>query len=157
MGHSPITVDWLDKVTDDIDLRKSHANTLTDQLVHRAHWLENKDRDLIIATFRDGQSANLIAHRLAQDPRHIRRRIKRLVHRLNDPRVAYVVEHSEAWTRSKRAIAQSLFIQGRSIREVTESLGVSFYSVRKHREAINAMSQANAQANSRSSKLRAWR
>ncbi len=157
MGHSPITADWLDKVTDDIDLRKRHTNTLTDQLVHRAHWLEKDDQSLIIAMFRDGQSASQIAKLIGQDPRHVRRRIKRLVHRLNDPRVAYVVEHCEAWSRSKRAIAQSLFIQGHSIREVTENLGVSFYSVRKHREAINAMSQANAQANTRSSKLRAWR
>ena len=153
MGTSTFSVDWLDGVSEDLDLRKKRENSLTDRLVHRANWLEASDRELILSMFRDGHSANTIALLVDECPRFVRRRIKRLVNRLNDPRVAYVVEHHQNWSKTRRAIAQSLFIQGRSMRETTHDLGVSFYSVRKHRETIDAMCQASMN----SSPVRAWR
>lgn len=153
MGTSTFAADWLDGISEDMDLRKKREHSLTDRIVARAIWLEVDDREVVLSMFRDGQSANIIAHRLNQDPRQVRRRIKKLVNRLNDPRIAYVVAHHEQWSKTRRSIAQSLFIQGRSIRETVDDLGVSFYSVRKHREAIDAMCAASTSP----SQLRAWR
>ena len=153
MGIPTTAVGWLDRMSEDIDLRKKRDDSLTDRLVLRAHWLEASDRELILSMFRDGNSANTIADILGQCPRQVRRRINRLVSRLNDPRVAYVVAHHDHWSKTKRLIAQSLFIEGRSIRETVDDLGVSFYSVRKHREAIDAMCDAEKTP----SPLRAWR
>ncbi len=153
MGHANIGMDWLDQISEDMDLRKKRSDTLTRHIVKRAHWLEPTDRQLVLAMFRDGQSAQSIANRFGGCPRQIRRRIKKLVHRLSDPRIAYVIAHHEKWSKSRRAIAHSLFVQGRSMRETTNELGMSFYSVRKHREAIEAMCQAAINTG----QLRTWR
>ena len=152
MGQSAIGVDWIDQVSDEMDLRRKRNESITNTIIQRAHWLEEDDRQLVMAMFRDGLSAQAIAKCFGLCPRKTRRRIKNLIHRLNDPRVAYVVEHHDHWSKSRRAIAHALFIQGRSMRETTDSLGVSFYSVRKHREAINAMCQASIKES-----IRTWR
>jgi len=143
MGREKTNSDWLDQVDERVDLRKRRESSLGDRLVRRAHWLEPSDRELILAMFRDGKSAVAIAQLMNESPRNVRRRVRRLIERLNDPRVAYVVAHHESWSKSRKAIARSLFIQGRSMRETTEELGLSFYSVRKHREAVEAMCVAS--------------
>jgi hypothetical protein len=153
MGRTTTSADWLDQISEDMDLRKRREDSLTDLIVRRAHWLNPADCELILATFRDGRSASSIADLVGGCPRQIRRRIKLLVSRLRDPRVAYVVAHHEKWSNSRKAIARSLFIEGKSMRESTDELGVSFYSVRKHREAIDAMCHAALS----SSQLRGWR
>lgn len=153
MRQTAISVDWLDQVSEDMDLRKKRASALTSRIVSRAHWLGSSDRDLIMTIFRDGKSAHSFAQKHGECPRQTRRRVKKLVHRLNDPRVAYVIAHHEKWSKSRRSIAHSLFIQGRSMRETTDELGMSFYSVRKHREAVEAMCLAAIN----SSQMRAWR
>lgn len=151
---TPITAsDFLDTISEDTDLRRKRTDAFNDRLISRAHWLEPHDRELILAMFRDGHTANTIAVRTRQCPRHTRRTIKRLVARLNDPRVAYVVAHNKGWSRTRRAVARALFVEGRSIREVTEQLGISFYCVRKHRETINAMYDESASKQP----LRTWR
>jgi len=159
MKQWTISADRLDRISPDMDLRKRRANSTTAGIVQRAQWLENDDRELVLAMFRDGQSANAIAHRLGRCPRQVRRQIKQLVNRLSDPRVAYVVAHLEKWTKTRRAIARSLFIRGRSMRETTDELGISFYSVRKHRQAIEGMCQGAISASNQSSISisRAWR
>lgn len=153
MGRTSTNADWLDQVSEDMDLRKKRENSLIDRMVQRAHWLDPQDCELVLAMFRDGLSASSIADLVGGCPRQIRRQIKKLVIRLNDPRVAFVVAHHEKWSNSRRAIARSLFIQGRSMRETTDELGVSFYSVRKNREAIDAMCHAAMSP----SRLRSWR
>tara|TARA_R110002073_G_scaffold118918_1_gene258323 strand:+ start:170040 stop:170498 length:459 start_codon:yes stop_codon:yes gene_type:complete len=142
MGQSTIKTGWLDHMSEEMDLRKRREDSIVDRIVRRAHWLEPHDRELVFSMFRDGHSANTISKITGECPRQVRRRIKRLVSRLNDPRVAYVVAHADAWSKSRKAIARSLYIQGRSMRETTDTLGVSFYCVRKNREAIEAMALA---------------
>jgi len=153
MGRITTNADWLDQISEDMDLRKRRKDTLIDHIVRRAHWLEANDRELVMAMFRDGQSARAIAEQHDLCPRQTRRQIKKLIHRLSDPRVAYVIAHHDQWSKSRRSIAHALYIQGRSMRETTDELGLSFYSVRKHREEIDAMCLASLNNN----KLRAWR
>jgi len=160
MRRTTANADWLDQATDEIDLRRRHRESLTDHIVHRADWLEPADCELVLSIFRDGRTACSIAKLTNQPPRIIRKRIKRLVTRLNDPCVAYVIAHLDQWSKSRREIAHALFIQGYSMRETTDELGVSLYSVRKHRQEIEAMCQATLSSKSEStstSNLRAWR
>ncbi len=153
MGRTATNTDWLDRVSEDIDLRKRHEDSQVDVIVRRAVWLDKPDCELVLAMFRDGRSATALSDLVGTPPRSLRRHIKQLVQRLNDPCVAYVVAHQAQWSRSKRAIARSIYIQGRSMRETADELGISFYSVRKHRESIEAMCESVTNQNS----LRAWR
>ncbi len=153
------TETWLDER---FDLRRKHEASLSDSLVRRAHWLDPKDRELVLAMFRDGRSALSIARLLEQDPRMVRRRLKRLARRLQDPRVAYVVAHQAQWAPGRRRVARRLYIAGLSMREVASELGVSLHCVRKHRDAIEAMwlgarHHASAPASPSPSPSRRWR
>lgn len=143
MGNAMHATPWLDGVDEHVDLRKtSRHRGQADLLVRRSEWLPLADRELILAMFRDGRSAKSIAHMLGQDPRRVRRRLKQLIARLHDPRLAYVVSNQQHWGRTRRRIARLLFIEGRSMREATRTLGVSMHCVRTNRDAIEAMCQA---------------
>lgn len=150
---------WLGE---EFDLRRRRQASLSGTLVRRAHWLAPDDRELILAAFQDGRKAVAIAQMLNQDPRLVRRRLKRLALRLQDPRVAYVMTHQQHWSRTRRTVARQLFIMGRSMRQITRELGVSIHCVRTHRDAIEAMcaesvSQRAPRTNNQSAPARDWR
>lgn len=157
MRNTTQATPWLSGADEHIDLRKaSPRHALADLLVRRSEWLPPAEQELILAMFRDGRSAKCIAHMLRQDPRHVRRRLKHLVARLRDPRLAYVVANQQHWGRTRRRIARLLFIEGKSMREATRALGVSMHCVRTNRDAIEAMCQA-PQANPPAKTDRSWR
>ena len=143
---------YAERQGDRIDLRRRRETDQTDRLVRRAHWLEPSDRELVLAVFERGQSAAAIAGMSGEPVRRIRKHIRQLVARLNDPRVAYVVAHHNAWGKTMQGVGKQFYIQGRTMREVSEQLGISLHCVRKNRDAIEAM--AASQQPSRPS--RAW-
>jgi DNA-binding CsgD family transcriptional regulator len=159
MRRTETSVTWLDNLDQTSDLRRKRDSGFNQRMIQRSKWLGSSDRHLIISMFREDKSAREIAESLDQPPRQVRKQIKQIVHRLNDPRLAYVIEHHKEWTKTRREIAHSLFIEGRSMRETTDKLGVSFYSVRKHRDAIDAMCHASIARSSQSntSPTRLWR
>lgn len=140
-----------------LDLRRRVEALASGRLIRRAHWLDPHDRELILAMFDRGQNATSIAIASRSSPRLVRRRIKQLIARLNDPRVAYVVAHQGHWGRTRQSVARDLFVRGCTMRQVSERLGVSLHCVRKHRDAIEAMAAA-AQDDARTSRTsRTWR
>lgn len=126
-----------------LDLRRRFEAQTSGRLVRRAHWLDPDDRELILAMFDRGQSAASIASIHQSNPRMVRRRLRQLITRLNDPRVAYVVAHQGHWGRTRQRVARDLFIRGFTMRQVSERLGVSLHCVRKHRDAIEALAAAD--------------
>lgn len=135
--------DTIGRMHETLDLRRRVEAHASSRLIRRAHWLDPDDRELILAVFDRGQSAASIANISESSPRLVRKRIKQLIARLNDPRVAYVVAHHRQWGRTRQAVGRGLFIRGQSMREVSDRLGVSLHCVRKHRDAIEAMTLAD--------------
>lgn len=133
---------YIEAVDGTLDLRRRQSRTRGSRLVRRAHWLEAQDREITLAYFDRGMNAAEIGTLLSMDPRCVRRRIKHIVARLEDPRCAYVIAHRGGWTTRRRSIAEGLFVRGESMREVSDRLGVSLHSVRRQRDAIEAMTQA---------------
>ena len=161
MGARTISADWLDNKADSIDLRKRRAEALNERIIQRAEWLEPSDRALVVAMFTDGYSAAQIARLADTPPRTIRSRIHKIIQRLSDPRTAYVMLHSDEWTPTRRRVAREVYINGRSLREAAESLSLSFYAVRRHRESIEAMFEADRSTQQKIDKARigsrSWR
>ncbi|MFG0247108.1 MAG: hypothetical protein ACF8MF_13755 [Phycisphaerales bacterium JB052] len=153
MGEAMDAGAYTEQYGEKVDLRRRRETRMTDHLVRRAHWLEQEDRELILAVFDRGQSAVSIAKMKHLPVRHVRKQIRHLVDRLNDPRVAYVVAHHNSWNPTMQAIGHELFVQGRTMREVCKDLGLSLHCVRKNRDAIEAM----ALAKYRPSPSRAWK
>ena len=133
---------WIQDDEQGVDLRRKRNAELARRVTQRASWLDHGERELALAYFDRGMSAASIGAMLGQSPRLVRKRLKHIVNRLVDPRTAYVVEHRNAWAPSRRAVAEELFLHGHSMREVAHRLGLSLHNVRKHRDAIEAMSQA---------------
>lgn len=133
----------IENVDESLDLRRKQNQQLCEKIVRRAHWLAARDRDIALAYFDRGMNAAEIGSMLRIDPRCVRRRIKHIVSRLRDPRCAYVISHRNSWSAQRRAVAEALFVEGHSMREVSDTLGISLHVVRKYRDAIEIMTQAD--------------
>lgn len=126
-----------------LDLRRRQARAGVERLVERAACLDDDERRLITAIFEDGRPASAFAREHRQDPRLVRRRVRSIATRVLNPRFDYVRNHAERWRPTRRRIATSLYIKGRSMRETAEHLGLSLYLVRLNRDAVEAMFEAD--------------
>jgi len=121
------------------DLRRRRRGEWVDQLLDRAEWLPAGDRVLVEAVFRDGRSATELARLTGDEPRAVRRRIKRTVERALSGRLAFVIAHRASWAPTRRRIAEAMVIEGNSMREASRRLTLSYHTVRRHADAIDAL------------------
>jgi DNA-directed RNA polymerase specialized sigma24 family protein len=121
------------------DLRLRAVRERGQTLLDRAEHLPPPDRELIRAVFGDGRPAAELAAMLGASPRRVRTRIRQLVIRLSSPRFAFVASRLDTWRGSRRKVAQLHFLQGFTAREAADRLGLSFHTVRRHRDAIIGM------------------
>ena len=121
------------------DLRRKRSRAMVEALRERARYLPETDRALIEAVFADGTPVSKLAGVIGEEPRKLRRRIRRLTGRLLDPRFRFVAERHANWRPTRRKVGQACVLGGLSIRKASERLQLSFYTVRHHKEAIDAM------------------
>ncbi len=124
------------------DLRRRRRGAWVDQVLDRAGWLPPPERALVESVFRDGRTAVEIAHLTRQDPRAVRRRVRRAVDRALSDRVAFVMRARTRWTPTRRRVADLTILEGLSMRAASQRLGVSYHTVRRHKEAIEALYNA---------------
>jgi len=121
------------------DLRRSRRREVVERIVEGAEFVAPGDRALVLAYYRDEQSVSDIA-RLAGEPvRALRRRLRRTVKRVLSPRFAFVAARQESWTASRRRVVRACVLEGRTLREASERLGLSLHTVRRHHSAMQAM------------------
>ncbi|GJM19230.1 MAG: hypothetical protein DHS20C14_14430 [Phycisphaeraceae bacterium] len=121
------------------DLRRRRAGAWVDRVLDRSAWLPPSERTLVESVFRDGRTAVEIARLSNADARRVRRRIRRAVDRAMSPRLAFVMTSRAAWSPTRRRIADLLVIEGLSMRGASDRLGVSYHTVRRHKDAIDAL------------------
>ena len=80
------------------DLRRRRRGAWVDRVLDRAEWLPASERSLVESVFRDGRTAVEIAHLTREDPRSIRRRVRRAVDRAMSGRLAFVMRTRGEWT-----------------------------------------------------------
>jgi len=121
------------------DLRKTRRREVVERIVEGAELVAPGDRALVLAYYRDGQTVSDIA-RLAREPvRALRRRLRRTVKRVLSPRFAFVVARKDGWTSTRQRVARVCVLEGRTLREASERLGLSLHTVRRHHSAMQAM------------------
>lgn len=123
--------------------RVDHGRALAESVLNRSEWLSPSDRQLLRSIYADGHPVARLAPMLHVGKRSLRRRIERLLERVNSRRFAYVAARHARWPSTRRRIAASMVLEGRSLRETAESMGMSLYNVRRHYEAINALFEAS--------------
>ncbi|MCC6971419.1 MAG: hypothetical protein IT434_14490 [Phycisphaerales bacterium] len=143
---------------DPADLRRKRRRAFADRMLERAIHLQAPDRTLIEASFRDSlrvvELAALIHSRAPTDTqvRAMRRRIRALVRRLLHPRFDFVVRalaNAEGiprapWSPLRARVAREFFLQGRTMRAIAADTRQSFYLVRRHRDAVEALFDMHA-------------
>ncbi|MEO1583684.1 MAG: helix-turn-helix domain-containing protein [Planctomycetota bacterium] len=128
----------------DMDLRRRRSRLQADHLTRRAEVLKAPERRLIHDLFDAGRACSQIAAELGRDARTVRREVRGITRRLLDPRFDFVLARSERWRPTRRRVAQSVYIHGNGLRETARELGLSLYCVRRHRDAIEALFEAEA-------------
>lgn len=131
-----------------LDLRRGFRRDMAQTLVERARHLPEPDRYLIEGVFRDGRSIAELAAMWGENPepgrspKSLRRRLHRLVDRLNSPRYLLVAEYRDRWAPTRRRVATACVLHGMSLREAADALGTSLHTVRRHFDAVVAIADA---------------
>ncbi len=147
MPGTPI-IDRTAAPTPALDLRRGFRRETAERLVERAAHLPQLDRYLVEGVFRDGRSIADLAAVWSDHPqpgrsaKSLRRRLHRLVERLDSPGFVLVAECRDRWAPTRRRVATACFLHGQSLRQAADSLGMSLHTVRRHFEAITAIAEA---------------
>lgn len=143
---------------DPADLRRRRRRAFADRLLALAEHLPAHERTLIEASYRDAlrvvELAALVGGREPDEARvrAMRRRIRVLVRRLLDPRFEFVV-HALAntegiprapWSPLRARVAREFYLHGRTMRAIAAETRESFYSIRRHRDAVEALFDMHA-------------
>lgn len=143
---------------DPADLRRKRRRAFADRMLALSAHLPDHDRTLIEASFRDSlrvvELAALVCVREPTDTqvRAMRRRIRMLVRRLLNPRFEFVVRalaNAEGiprapWSPLRARVAREFYLQGRTMRAIAADTRESFYSIRRHRDAVEALFDMHA-------------
>lgn len=140
-----------------LDLRRTRDESLGATIAERARWLNEPDRTLVLAVFRDGVAAADLARIHGLPPRAIRRTVTRAAQRLLNPMAPFVARHAPDWTPTRARVARSIYIHGRSMRATADHAGLSLHAVRIHRDAIEGMFDELQHQRTRAGIDRTWR
>lgn len=121
------------------DLRRKRSRQIFESIRQAARHLPDEERVLIDDIFEHATPVSVIARRSGEDPRAVSRRVRRITRRLLDPRFRFVAEHRTAWRPTQSKVAKACVLEGLSIREASKRLGLSRHTVRRHKEAIDAL------------------
>lgn len=126
------------------DLRRRKRREQVERLLERAAWLPAGERELVETVYRDGRSVAELARAAGTDPRRLSRRLRQAVRRMLSDEFAYVARHRERWPASRRRVATATCLHGLSMREASETLGMSLHTVRRHHQAVRTLVEADA-------------
>lgn len=104
------------------------------------HLIES-DRVLVLAMYRDGMTARMIARLVGSDERSVRRRIARVVTRMLTPVFSMTSAHGRAWGPLRWEVARAVVLEGRTVREAARVAGVSLYAARRELGVVRAMAE----------------
>lgn len=115
------------------------ARARVEMVMHRAESLAPEDRELLRVLVAEGKSSRETAVLLGMPVRRLRRRTSALVSRVLSPAFVYVLRHRGSMPSTWRRVADACFLRGCTVKEASAELGMSEYSVRRHRVAIQAL------------------
>ncbi len=122
--------------------RRDSSQSLADVLMRRADVLDAQDQALLQAIYAEGKSCAFVA-RLSNVPaRRVQRRARELATRLLSPLAAFVLRQRGQWNPTMARVATEVFLRGQSLKGAQASLRMTYHGVRRQRDAILAMFNA---------------
>ncbi len=126
------------------DLRRRLASGERACIVRRSRWLGLGDQALLCAVYDEGLHVSEVARRTGASVFALRRRVRRLVHRIFAPEFTLVIRQAEDWPPLRRAIAVACICRGEPQRRVAAELSVSRFHVAREIRAIAILAESCA-------------
>lgn len=120
---------------------RAHIAGDTDTILRRAEELPFDDATLLEAYYRHGQSCREIAAISGSTPQRIWRRLRRLRLRLSSRTFVVAASPNSRLRGVQRSVARELFINGRSMRHVSQSMGLTLHEVRRHAMLVRLLAE----------------
>ena len=118
-----------------VDFRH-HRRDQVEQLLERAQYLSEPDRLLIEQVYQHGISITDLA-RLTNNPsRSLRRRVVRLIQRMDSPMFMFVVRNQFRLPPEALRVGQLVLCQGHSLRRAAKVAGRSLHHIRRHLQTV---------------------
>lgn len=127
------------------DLRRRRSRDIAQTILDRAQHALPDDRSTIRAIYDQGMSVKEVAQLRADNPRKLRRHVRRTVERLLSPRFLFVLANRDDWPPTRRRVATACVLHGRPLRAAAKHLKLSLHVVRKQMDVINALHDASTQ------------
>jgi hypothetical protein len=125
---------------DDLE-RRSRRRDEVERLLELAQHLAERDRLLLEQVYRHGLVVADLARVSGGNPDALRRRIQRLIHRLDDPVFHFVVGHGDLLAPVVRRVATRVILHGRPLRQAAADTGLSLHEVREHVAEVRAIAR----------------
>lgn len=122
--------------------RKAALRLDPERLVRLAEALPAGEAGLIRGRYAEGLTYRDLAYRHHIDPRRARRRVARIVERLQSPEFRFTLLHEKQLPARLRKTAKLLFVHGRSLRETAHATGHSLHRVRTDRATLQTLARA---------------
>lgn len=123
-------------------LIRGDRQAVADRLLRLAEFLGAPDRTLIHAILADGRTRVEMAGLMGTREITVRRRVDRLIARMNSRAFRYAARELDRMDPQRAAVARACILEGRSLREAAERLGVSTHRVTTLRRAILERAEA---------------
>jgi|GEM_PF-1072581 len=122
-----------------LDLRRRQPRPVVEAILALSAHLPTNDRSLIHAIFEEGRTVTDLARCMGERPRFLRRRFRRIVARLIDPRFAFVASQMHAWPHLRRLAGTLHILHARTLRDTARRLALTEHAVRREISAIDAL------------------
>ena len=121
-------------IADDFEPRgRSNSRANLEELLRFAIHLDDPDRDLLIAVYNDGMPLRRVGRMLGvRSPSPVARRLRRAPARLADPLFRKVLASRDRWSAERHAVAEQVWLRGRTNRQAAHALNLSLHRVRQH-------------------------
>ncbi len=119
---------------------------LADAALRAADHLPRREAALLRAVYGHGRRLTEVADLTGTPAPHLRRQIRGLLRRINDPVFELVIREQAGWPALTRDIARACFLHGLTIEEASRTLEVKYHTVRQRRALIVEMSQLEARS-----------
>lgn len=121
--------------------RRTPVRDRTERLLQLSEYLPTHERLLLTQVLEHGLSAADIARLTDDKPDCVRRRIRRLMERLDSPLFRFAASRFELLPRDLQTTARRHILEGHSLRKTAQLTGLSLHRIRQQRRSLETLAK----------------
>ena len=137
----------MERIHENVSLKsvkvKNEYRDRIDLLRSRVELLAGKDRLLMTMYLKNGNSFRQMARLAGVNEANIARRIYKVTRRLIDGEYITCLRNRDKFTKTELTVAKDYFLQGLSIRKISEKHHWTFYRVRQTMKRVQKLVEIN--------------